>query len=354
MVPAPSILPQTAVLEMTWRCNHRCRFCSCPWEGGMMERRPELSIAEWKELVTTYAQAGVTHFTFTGGEAILKEGLPELIETVAGLQVTRFRTSATGELEAFRAPPTMNLLSNGRLIDDAWMQLCVRHKMLLSMSLPGLKTLREHIDADTSAEWILGRFARAKELHCPTCVGVAVTKRNLPELYETLAVALISGAGQVLLNRFLPGGRGLSIPEWELSPEEVRQAADIAEEVLTRAHRTGHFGTELPLCLIDPTKYKALRVTTGCSAARDFVTVGPDGYLRVCNHSPVRLVRWDQYATLPHNETWMHYVRGDLLPESCRACGDAHVCRGGCREAARAKYGSPTAQDPIFRHVKQD
>ena len=28
---APSFLPATAVLEMTYRCSHACLFCSCPW-----------------------------------------------------------------------------------------------------------------------------------------------------------------------------------------------------------------------------------------------------------------------------------------------------------------------------------
>ncbi|HEY3444957.1 MAG TPA: hypothetical protein VGK67_01285 [Myxococcales bacterium] len=30
---AASFLPRTAVLEMTYRCNHVCLFCSCPWSA---------------------------------------------------------------------------------------------------------------------------------------------------------------------------------------------------------------------------------------------------------------------------------------------------------------------------------
>ncbi len=351
MLSAPSLLPTTAVLEMTWRCNHRCRFCSCPWESGQLTPTPELSIAEWKEATSELARAGVTHFTFTGGEAILKEGLPELIEHVASLRATTFKSNDAGVLIPIEAHPTMNLLSNGRNIDDAWIQRCVDHDMLLSLSLPGLRTLREHIDADTSPEWLLSRFARAQELGCATCVGVAVTKRNLPELYEIIASAFLAGASSLLLNRFLPGGRGLSIPEWELTPAEVIQAADIAESILTRTRRTGHFGTELPLCLIDPTKYKALHVSIGCSAARDFFCVSPDGWIRACNHSPVKLVHWRDHAKLNQHPDWMHYLRNDILPATCTTCADAIQCRGGCREAARVTTGDLAAPDPIFRHL---
>ena len=24
-------LPNAAVLELTYKCNHKCKFCSCPW-----------------------------------------------------------------------------------------------------------------------------------------------------------------------------------------------------------------------------------------------------------------------------------------------------------------------------------
>ena len=191
-------------------------------------------------------------------------------------------------------------------------------------------------------------FARARELGCGTTVGVAVTKLNLPELYETISAALVAGADSLLLNRFLPGGRGLSHPELMLTAEEVREVADVAEEVLSRAKRYGHFGTELPECLIDTEKYKFLQISTGCSAATDFFTVGPNGMIRACNHRPVELVKWDEWERLPECEEWMHYVRHDYLPKMCDGCDKAAKCLGGCREAARVFGGSPTAPDPVL------
>lgn len=29
----PGWYPKSAVLELTYRCNHFCKFCSCPWEN---------------------------------------------------------------------------------------------------------------------------------------------------------------------------------------------------------------------------------------------------------------------------------------------------------------------------------
>ena len=294
---------------------------------------PEMDVAEWKRLIATYADIGVTQFSFTGGESLMKEGCLELLDFAA-------------------ARGSVGLLSNGRLVTEEIVRFCADRNIRLSMSLPGLRSFPENTDSDTSVEKILAHFSYAREVGCHTTVGIAVTKLNLPELYETISAALLAGAESLLLNRFLPGGRGLRNPELLLSPEDVVLAADTAEAVLKRTRRHGHFGTEMPLCLIDPKKYEYLNVTTGCSAATDFFTVGPNGRLRVCNHSPVELVRWDEWERLSECEEWMHYVRHDYLPSACVGCAVSAKCLGGCREAARVFRGSPLAPDPVCESVK--
>ena len=185
-----AILPDVAVLELTYCCNHACRFCSCPWFAGMMTPGTEMDVAEWKRLIETYSDLGVRQFSFTGGEALTKAGCLELI----GFAAERGQ---------------VGLLSNGRLVTDEVIRFCADRHVRLSMSLPGLRSFRENTDSDTSVEHILTCFRMAKELGCLTTVGIAVTKLNLPELYETISAALMAGADSLLLNRFLPGGRGL-------------------------------------------------------------------------------------------------------------------------------------------------
>ena len=45
-----TVLPPVAALELTYRCNHACRFCSCPWFAGMIKPSAEMSVDEWKRL----------------------------------------------------------------------------------------------------------------------------------------------------------------------------------------------------------------------------------------------------------------------------------------------------------------
>ena len=101
-------------------------------------------------------------------------------------------------------------------------------------------------------------------------------------------------------------------------------------------------------------RLEQFEVATGCSAATDFFVVGANGKIRVCNHSPVELVYWDNWRSLPECSEWMHYVRHDYLPDMCVGCRQACECLGACREAASVFSGSPTDPDPLFAAVRRD
>jgi radical SAM protein with 4Fe4S-binding SPASM domain len=347
---APSFLPATGVLEMTYRCNHACLFCSCPWYAGAIPEDPEMPAAEWKELIAELCRRGVCNFAFTGGEPLLKEGIEEIIEFAASQQ-SEYIETVDGQLKSWFAAPKLFLLSNGKSMSREILALCKKHSINLSMSLPGLATFPEHTQGGTTAEQVLGWFREAKAAGVTTTVGVTVTSKNLQELYETLATALLAGADTVLLNRFMPGGRGLKHRDLELSREQLTQMVETAEDVLRQAGRYGSIGTELPLCLVDPSKYTHLKVGTRCSAALDFFVVDPSGYTRVCNHSQVRLNHWREIDKLKDNPYWRRFTQKDYLPKPCFSCPQMGECDGGCREAAHIIGGSLDAIDPLLISV---
>ena len=217
-----------------------------------------------------------------------------------------------------------------------------------SISVPGIDTFREHTGVDNITH-VLNLFELAKKYGLQATANIAVTKRNLPELYENIALPLIHGAEYILLNRFLPGGRGLSNTEYLLSVEETNEMLDIAETVLTKANRYGHVGTELPLCAIqNPTQYKHLQVSSICAAAKGFFIVDPSGFIKVCNHSPQKVCRYTDIEKLEQNEYWLKFTNRDYLPDMCAACDKSNICDGGCREAAHVYHGSIKDKDPVF------
>jgi radical SAM protein with 4Fe4S-binding SPASM domain len=346
---APSFLPTTAVLEMTYRCNHACLFCSCPWfaKGNGVDIRPEMSVAEWKSLIQKFCRMGVSSLAFTGGEPLLKEGIEAIIAFAAACETEHVET-VDDELVSRRAPPKLYLLSNGKIMRREILELCKKHGVHLSLSLPGLTSFTEHTQGG-DAKNVLHWFRQAHEMGVGTTVGVTVTKKNLHELYETIAAALLAGADSLLMNRFLPGGRGLEYAaELSLNTAEIKTMLDTAEEVLTTAGRWGSVGTELPKCVVDESRYKRLTVGTRCSAALDFFVIDPSGYVRVCNHSPIRLSHVNDLEQVKTHPYWRRFTMKNYLPAACSGCNLAGNCDGGCREAAHIVGGEVDSPDPLL------
>lgn len=346
---APSFLPATAVVELTYQCNHGCLFCSCPWEndGGDFERREELSSREWQAAIHKLSGMGVTNIAFTGGEPLLKEGLWDIAKAAASCLAEHVET-VDGRLQSEQRPPNLYLLSNGTAVTTAVLQRCKQLGIQLSMSLPGLATYREHTQAG-DPDTILTNFREAKRIGLPTVVNVTVTSLNIHELYETISAAFLAGADQLLMNRFLPGGRGLANADrLMLSNEQIGQMLDTAEQVLREAARFGSVGTELPKCVVDTSRYERLEVGTRCAAALSFFVIGPSGYVRTCNHSPVRLAHVNDIDSVRTDPYWMRFTQKDYLPAMCSGCGAMAACDGGCREAAHIVGGSIDSPDPAL------
>jgi len=303
-----------------------------------------MSVEDWKTCIERLCGMGVTALAFTGGEPLLKEGILDLLRFAAARVVTHV-DSVGDDLVTREGPPRVHLLTNGRILTTEILDLCASLGIHLSMSLPGLSTFLWLPEGDPP-QGILGRFAAAHARGISTTVAVTVTRRNLPELYETLAAGLLAGADSLLLNRFLPGGRGLAWAEdLLLAPEEILHMLDTAEEVLATSNRRGSVGTELPRCLLGDRSYARLEVGTRCSAVQGFFVVGPSGFVRVCNHSPVNLAHVREIAKVRMDPYWMRFVRKDFLPAACRGCRWMGACDGGCREAAHVTGGSLDAPD---------
>lgn len=334
---------------MTYGCNHRCIYCSCPWEreDGSFDRRREMSASEWKGVISELCDAGVTAIAFTGGEALLRDDLEEIMEHAAGCEAEHIET-VNGELRVRRAPPDLYLLSNGRLVNGRLLDFCAGRSIKLSLSLPGLATFSKHTGFE-GPDMVLDRFAAARKRGVVTTANITVTRLNLFELDRTMAAALVAGADQVLLNRFLPGGRGLSrVSDLALSPEEVSEMMRTACEILARAGRPGSLGTETPFCIADPAEYPGMKFGTRCSAAVNFFTIDPSGYVRVCNHSEVRLAHFSAWRSLKDDPYWKTFAFRRHVPAECRRCPDRFRCDAGCREAAHIVTGRLDSLDPLL------
>ena len=330
-------LPQSVALELTYKCNHQCKFCSCPWDApdSTYPKGEELSVHDWKKVVDILYSKGVELFSVSGGEALLKDGFEEILRHIRH----------EGDRRGLDSP--IVLISNARKMTDDYLRLFKELNIHLSMSLPGYETFQEHTGVD-NADGVLHWFQVAKSIGLNTTVNVTVTKKNYHELFRTLSLGLIYGAGSILLNRFLPGGRGLSfLNELRLTPAQVNGMLDTAEEVLSYANRQGNVGTEIPYCAIkDPSKYKHIHFGFQCAAAKGFFVIDPSGKIRACNHSPHIVGHIFGKPMIEDVDYWNLFAHSEYKPTICSSCTMVQMCDCGCREVANILYGNPREKDP--------
>ena len=323
-------LPKVAALELTYRCNHQCIFCSCPWESDSLAREQELGLDEWQRALHEIRRRGTRVVSFSGGEPTLRADLLYIIDAARdeGLQPC--------------------LISNGRAMDEEMLRCLAKRRVNLSLSVPGIETFERQTGYD-GVEHVMRLFRAAQEMGMRVTANIAVTKVNLPELYDIIAYSLINGASYILINRFLPGGRGLENSRFLLSRSEINEMLKTAEDALRKAGAHGHTGTELPYCAVEaPDRLKSFEVSYQCGAAKSFFVIDPSGYVRVCNHSEQRLCSVFKLEELESNDYWNLFVKRDYTPAMCIGCEHGNICDGGCREAAHVYGGDVSGPDPCL------
>lgn len=111
---ASSRIPVTAMLELTSRCNLRCRHCYLGDQADQGEKRErERSTEQVKASLKEWAEAGCLYLTITGGDPMVRKDFAEIYRAACelGLLVTVF--------------------CDGILVDDSIVQLFSEYPPLL-------------------------------------------------------------------------------------------------------------------------------------------------------------------------------------------------------------------------------
>ena len=90
-------------VSVTDRCNYKCVYCRTGNDGAQF---PELGIEEYLRLIRLFVELGITKVRLTGGEPLLRRGLPDLVRELA-----RLRTPAGERLD-------IAVTTNGHLLDS--------------------------------------------------------------------------------------------------------------------------------------------------------------------------------------------------------------------------------------------
>jgi radical SAM protein with 4Fe4S-binding SPASM domain len=325
------------ILEVGYSCNAACKFCYNAWRTTNKHQYPQekvLSKTSFFSIIDKLKQWGVDTLGFSGGEPLLN---PDLFDIAAYAKANGFKNS---------------LLTNGILASKFSSQIAENFEVV-QISLQGLQTTHDKLTGKDGnfQKAILGRTA-LMDYKVSVSAVVVVNRLNLFELKDTIALAAGVDMNSVLVNRFLPGGKGLENTDMAFNENELLQMLNLTEEGSDENGIPVLVGTPTPLCLEGLRNYRFL-LKEGCMAGKGIhCAIDPSGGLRVCNHSPQVLgncLESDPKEIYENSDYIKGFVELRYTPKMCVGCDKLGKCKGGCREAAHALYGSLNDPDPIFQ-----
>ena len=264
--------PRHLTLELTAKCNFRCPYCYCVWHEFPALGRPELDVDGWLRVLDKCAADGVKDILFTGGEALLRKDLFEIVDTARA-----------------RLPDaTFSLFTNASRLTAPLIDSFKERRVSLATSLQGLRTYGEMTGTRRKFNRLLSVLTTASEHEWPMAVSMTITKANCDEAADMFVAAALSGASRIQMGAMMAEGRGrehldlmLTREEWERVKASIRELPD--------AHVPYSFCDEfICACRTQPEDF--LRKWSDphhkpCPAGRDFGVVGPTGKFRACLHT---------------------------------------------------------------------
>ncbi len=250
-------------MALTFRCQNDCVHC---YAGGPHET-PELTAAQWKQVIDKLSEIGVFILTFTGGEPTLREDLPEL------LFYAQNKGMVTG------------LISNGRkLRDEDYVKLLEKAGLdFVQVTLESHKPQVHDKITGAKGSWketVAGiRNAVKSQIYVST--NTTLNKQNMADFLTTIDFIKSLDVDAFGCNSLIYSGKApAASQEFALSIEDLNT---LLPKIRDKAHLIGLkflWYTPTQYCQFDPVQL-GLGVKS-CTAAMINACVGPNGDVYPC------------------------------------------------------------------------
>jgi pyrroloquinoline quinone biosynthesis protein E len=321
--------PETVHLAITARCNLACPGCYLPRQGG----ESELTVADWCDLITQWAQMRVFQIAVGGGEPLLYDGLFEVLAC------------------AHEHGLVPNLTTNGTLLDVDTVR-CLQGagvaRVNVSWNSPGGDQHRRSQCAMRALRFLLDSTMQVG-------VNLLVAPTLLPHLPQVLVRLQALGVQQVTFLRPKPPAIPTGADTTWYDANRLRRT-DLRHLCAVLNAWQGVLALEIDSALVglmgdvNPVHLR-WRGIYGCAAGRRICTVWPDGRVTPCSllgDLDAGNVRQMPFAELwRQGRNWEPLRDPTALPQGgCTGCAVALQC-GGARCIAR--YQSSDASTGFFQ-----
>jgi radical SAM protein with 4Fe4S-binding SPASM domain len=327
----PPSAPYRMDLAVTYRCNNDCPHCY----NARARTFPEMPTHAWYDILEVLWGVGVPHICFTGGEATLRDDLPELIR----------RSKDLGQVTG--------LLTNGRRLSDP---ACTER--LVEAGLDHVQFTLESRTAEIHDRMVarrgawnqtVGGIRNALASGLFIMTNTTLLAENCEDIGATIDFLADLGVPTVGFNALIYSGHGASVgtglPETALAP-----LLDIARERTERYGMRLIWYTPTQYCHFDPAQM-GLGVK-GCTAAAYNMCVEPDGSVIPCQsyYESMGNILTDTWDSIWNNDLALWLRERRFAPDVCHACPVFSECGGGCPLALKQQVPS----DPLARVIASE
>ena len=143
-------------VSVTDRCNYRCVYCRTGTDGAQYS---ELPLDDYLRLIRIFVDLGIEKVRLTGGEPLLRRGLPGLIRELAQLR-TRYAADGSRLEEGQGRPLDIAITTNGHLLADQ------------AQSLRDAGLTRATVSMDAVDPEVFARITRVPGSHARVLAGI--------------------------------------------------------------------------------------------------------------------------------------------------------------------------------------
>ncbi len=215
VIPKAYEHPTGAQLELTYRCNQKCRHCYNQ-SGGDNSNNPSLSLEDWKRIAHELGELGIFQCVISGGEpTLMGEGLFEIMDILHSYNVKFI------------------IITNGMLIDKEKINRLKKYKYSwFQVSIDGSRPeLHDYVRGVESWEKAVNAANLVVEAGLPLVIAHAVVKKNLDYLEEMIDMAYLLGAVKITTGPFSYMGRAvLNSNELELTEDEKKKVYEVSNK----------------------------------------------------------------------------------------------------------------------------
>jgi len=338
------------IWNVCMHCNMTCPHC---YAAAVSKPSPnDLNLEEGLDLLDQMAACGVQVVIFSGGEPLLRGDLFDLITHARQIGISP------------------QLSTNGSLIDAKMAaRIAAAGVAYVGISIDGLEPFNdEYRGMDGGFELARAGLRHSKAAGLRTGLRMTLTRRNVNELDEMLAIAGEDAVDRFYVSHLVYSGRGYHVSGDDLSRAEARAALERlferAEELLIAGDGprvvTGSNDSDGPFLLgwierrfgaaaVAPVR-ELLLERGGNSAGERILNVDssgrvhPDQFWRAALLGDVRKQTFADILEHPMRAELRD--RLDHLEGRCGECSMNAMCRGSHRERAVARYRNRWAPDP--------